>query len=175
MQNHLLYHFLKRWVSSADFIGIEEKINISWVSYKEAKNYVKKIKIKDWKEWKEHCRSENKPSNIPADPYTIYKNNGWVGADDFFNKISAYNRSKDFLNFDEARKITRKLGLKSAKEWRNYSKENLDLFIPATADRVYKNKGWISWGDFLGYEDKHTDFLDFKSAKDYVKKLKIKN
>ena len=59
------------------------------------------------------------------------------------------------MKFDEARKITRKLGLRSAKEWRNYSKNNLDLFIPATADRVYKEKGWISWGDFLGYKDKN--------------------
>ena len=37
-----------------------------------------------------------KPSNIPADPYTIYKNNGWVGADDFFNKIALITEAKIF-------------------------------------------------------------------------------
>ncbi|SVD14471.1 uncharacterized protein METZ01_LOCUS367325, partial [marine metagenome] len=26
--------------------------------------------------------------------------------------------------------------------------------IPATADRIYKLKGWLGWTDFLGYEPK---------------------
>jgi hypothetical protein len=45
-------------------------------------------------------------------------------------------------------KLQESWGYRSAKEWRNYSKNNLDLFIPATADRVYKEKRMDKLGRF---------------------------
>jgi len=36
-------------------------------------------------------------------------------------------------------------------EWREYCKSGKKpINIPASPDKTYKNKGWISWGDFLG-------------------------
>jgi len=45
------------------------------------------------------------------------------------------------------------LGLKSRKEWRDYSKSGKKPDdIPANPDNTYKNKGWNGWGDWLGKE-----------------------
>jgi len=77
---------------------------------------------------------------------------------------------------NEAKKYALGLNLKSSKEWREFLKSNKDIEInlPATADRVYAKKGWKSWGDFLGYEDKYREMLDIDSAKKVVSKLNIK-
>ena len=49
--------------------------------------------------------------------------------------------------------IIHKLKIKNVKEWNKYCKSGKKpINIPATADRKYKNKGWISWNDFLGKE-----------------------
>ena len=50
--------------------------------------------------------------------------------------------------------------------------------IPAGAQNVYKNKGWISWGDFLGngvVSDRKKSFRSFKIAKEFAKSLKLKS
>ena len=98
--------------------------------------------------------------------------------DDFFGKpISANNRARSgWTDFNEAKKYALGLNLKSSKEWREFLKSNKDIEInlPATADRVYAKKGWKSWGDFLGYEDKYREMLDINGAKKVVSKLNIK-
>lgn len=56
------------------------------------------------------------------------------------------------LDFESARAIVRKMKLKSNLEWRNFSKTKRPKNIPGSPDGIYKNKGWISWADFLGKE-----------------------
>ena len=60
---------------------MSEKLK-KWLPFEEAivkmKSEVKKYKIVGSKEWKEYCRSGNKPHNIPATPDVIYKDSGWV-------------------------------------------------------------------------------------------------
>lgn len=58
--------------------------------------------------------------------------------------------------FEEAREFTRRLGLKGTREWHLYSQGKLENDerkpedIPSNPCYVYKNKGWIGWGDWLG-------------------------
>ena len=42
--------------------------------------------------------------------------------------------------------------------------------IPSNPQQIYKNKGWISWDNFLG-----TEIKDYLEAKKIVKKLKFSN
>ncbi len=55
-----------------------------------------------------------------------------------------------------ARKFVRSLNLNGEADWRLYCKGEIpDLLpkpedIPTAVARVYKNKGWISWPDWLG-------------------------
>ena len=58
---------------------------------------------------------------------------------------------KKFRDFESAREFVQSLNFKNSDDWREYctsGKKPDD--VPATPDRVYKNKGWISIGDFLG-------------------------
>jgi len=82
-------------------------------------------------------------------------------------------------SFDEARKFVQTLGLKSGNEWRDYCKSGKKPDgIPSHAPTYYKNKGWISWGDFLGtgfinYKDR--DYLSFQEARKFVHNLGLKS
>jgi len=63
---------------------------------------------------------------------------------------------KKYRSFTKARTFVRRLKLKSNQEWRKYRKGELPgkkpmpLYIPSNPDYFYKNKGWVSWGDWLG-------------------------
>ena len=61
-----------------------------------------------------------------------------------------------FLEFKEARKVARKLGLKSQDEWKKYCKGQINDLpvkptkLTATPDMHYRFNGWKSWSDWLG-------------------------
>lgn len=57
-----------------------------------------------------------------------------------------------FMEYEGARNIVKKLNLKSHKDWIKYCKLGMRPFnIPYSPDRTYKNKGWVSWEEWLGY------------------------
>ena len=64
-----------------------------------------------------------------------------------------------WANFETAKKFALTLNLKSGKEWRKFikSNKNIEINLPSTADRVYAKKGYKSWGDFLGYDEKYRE------------------
>ena len=63
------------------------------------------------------------------------------------------SRDREFRTYKNARKFAHSLKLKSRREWENYCKiGKIPVDIPRNPARFYKNKGWISWGDWLGYE-----------------------
>jgi hypothetical protein len=62
-----------------------------------------------------------------------------------------------FLTYNEAKKIIHTLGLRSKTEWENYWKKNKRLInLPSTPSRTYKDNGWVSWQEWLGYKNKIT-------------------
>lgn len=83
-------------------------------------------------------------------------------------------------SFEESRQFAQKLNLKSRDQWFEWHKENKPKDIPASVSLVYKNRGWISWGDFLGtgreadqYKTQH--YLSYKDAKAYLAKFNFKS
>lgn len=57
-----------------------------------------------------------------------------------------------FLSYKEARKVVRKLGLKNERQWYRYCGDRKKPFnIPSVPHHYYKNCGWVSWMDWLGY------------------------
>jgi len=55
-------------------------------------------------------------------------------------------------NFLEAREFSRSLNLKSKKDWDAWCKDNIKPNnIPVLPNVAYKNKGWVSYKDWLGY------------------------
>ncbi len=144
--------------------------------FKKARKYVHGLKLDTKTEWFEYCKSGNKPDNIPNGPYETYKEY-WISWGDWFGngKFSSLN----VLPFEEAREYVHGLKLESQTEWNQYCKSgNKPDNIPAGPNRTYKNKGWISWGDWFGTNriaDQLKEYLPFEKAKEYVRKLKLEN
>jgi hypothetical protein len=63
----------------------------------------------------------------------------------------------------------------SASKWYEYvKKNNLPDFITSNPKEVYKNRGWISWGDFLGTNRKQDNkktinYISYNESKKWIK------
>ena len=84
---------------------------------------------------------------------------------------------KEFRDFESARKIVQKLGLKNQREWNEFriSKQMPDD-IPSNPNYTYKNKGWKGYGDFLGtgtVAPKDMSFRSFSDVKKFIQKLRL--
>jgi predicted RecB family nuclease len=76
-----------------------------------------------------------------------------------------------YLPFNQARQFAQKLKFQKREEWLEWARTNKrPSFIPLTPDRFYKDKGWVSWADWLG-----TGFWLFTKARTYMRKLGLKN
>ena len=165
------------WISMGDWLG-SKNIAVKYVkfskSFEEVRKFAHSLNLKSGREWKEnYCKSGNKPIEIPSRPDVIYKKE-WKGWADF---IGTNNTSpqKSFLPFENAREIVHSLNLKSRDEWETYRKsKNRFKGIPTNPNIVYKNKGWISFGDWLGTNIGFSGYLSFEDARKYVCTLYLK-
>lgn len=81
-----------------------------------------------------------------------------------------------FLPFDEAREFARSLGFKKVSEWTKYCKSGKKPDnVPVTSDRVYKNKGWNGWDDFLGFRKRSVRWLAFEEARETIIPIGLRN
>jgi hypothetical protein len=141
--------------------------------YKEAREFARELKLKTQREWREYCKSGDKPDDIPASPYQTYKKDckgmgDWLGT----------GKTREWKTFNEAREFVRSLNLKGEKEWREYCKSgNKPDYIPSAPWGNYK-KEWKGWGDFLGHGRVHNKdkvFRSFTQAREFARKLGLKN
>ncbi len=142
----------KGWISWPDWLGTDTVATQKrkYRSFKEARKFVHALNLKTQKEWNNYCKSGNKPRDIPNAPHVVYKSQGWVSLGDWLGTGRIAAKKIKFFSFDEGRQYARNLRLKSQSEWRNYIKNNKKPNnIPSHPDRTYKNKGWISWPDWL--------------------------
>lgn len=171
---------------------IYEKKDNYYLSFEDAKNFVKKLKLKTEFDWREYCNNKleeflKKPSYIPEHPELIY-NNEWISWSDWLNidnqtnsinisEIKKRNSSKqvEFLSFEDARNFVRKLGIETVKDWQTYCINELVGYerkpdnIPRSPEQVYRRKGWINYKDWL-----HEKRMSFQEAKEFVNKLNLK-
>lgn len=150
----------EEWVSWSDFLGSEIKTprnskGVEFLNYEEAKLVVNKLKLNNVREWEKSI----KPINIPYEPHNYYRNKGWVNWQEFLgyekaNHMSINIRNNNFYTYEEAKEAVKNLGIKSASQWDSkYTKDkNFDTRLPKYPKDSYKNKGWISWSDFLSFD-----------------------
>jgi hypothetical protein len=123
-----------------DFLGTEniasqEKI---FRSFLEAREFVRKLGLKNQKEWSVYRKSGNKPDDIPSNPNATYKKE-WKGFGDWTGTENIASFNKVYRSYKEAREFVRKLGLKNKKEWQEYCKSgNKPDDIPTNPWDVYK-------------------------------------
>lgn len=141
-------------------------------SFKESRQFARALNIKSKNQWCEWCKSGNKPSHIPAAPSLCYKNKGWAGWGDFLGtgKIADQHKALKYHSYEDAKIYLSKLNFKSEKEFLNWCKtDKKPIFIPQKARRYYKNRGWVSMGDFLSNNNIHTkDWISYEDAQKFV-------
>ena len=83
-----------------------------------------------------------------------------------FAKIWSNVGRVNYRPFEEARAFVRDLGLKSSKEWIDYSKsEEKPKDIPNAPSYTYSDNGWQGLGDWLGTGTIATYNRNYKSYK----------
>lgn len=109
------------WKGWGDFLGSGQMPfkNGHYREFENARHFVQTQGLKSVEEWHKYCKSATKPDDIPSSPKSIYKNEGWKGMPDF---LVSGRKVGGWLPFEEARKITRGLGLKKNVEWEQYCK-----------------------------------------------------
>ena len=167
----------KEWISFGDWIGSDRIATQfrQYRSFKEAKDFVKKLDIKTEKEWIKFTKTSALPKDIPASPKAVYKE--WKSMGDWLGTGTVAPQLKIYRSFVQARKYVRNLGLKNWNEWIDYSRKGLlPKDIPSTPYHVYKGKGWKDAGDWLGtgtIANRNREFLPFEEARNFIRKLNL--
>ena len=166
----------KGWISVGDWLGtgVVARQKQNWRSFTEARKFVHSLKLKNYDEWKEYFKSGKRPADIPTNPYTSYKNKGWINYVDWLG-TNKNTSDRNFMTFEECKKIVHKLKLKNMEEWNKYCKSGKLEKIPTHPERKFK-KEWISYGDWLGtnfvaLSVKGKNYLPWKEAKPIYRRL----
>jgi hypothetical protein len=67
--------YKKEWKGMGDFLstGNVRPGDKQYRSFEEAREFVRSLKLKNNTEWKDYCKSGEKPDDIPAAPWQVYK------------------------------------------------------------------------------------------------------
>jgi superfamily II DNA or RNA helicase len=167
----------KGWISLGDWLGTG-RIAARFRSYREfnkAKKFVHLLNLKSGTEWKNYSKSGNKPEDIPSAPQVVYKNKGWISMGDWLGSGRVADNLKEYLDFNKARSIVRKMNFKSGNDYLNaWRKGLLPENIPANPGKTYKNKGFVSMPDFLGYKSRW-EWMPFEDAREFIKNMDLKS
>ncbi|MBX9688745.1 MAG: DEAD/DEAH box helicase family protein [Candidatus Obscuribacterales bacterium] len=163
------------WLGTG-FIATRQR---SYRSFEEARAFVQRTNLKSQLEWNQYCKSGNKPEDIPIHPDRVYKYDGWISFGDWLGTGYIAGKNRNHRSLNEARKFVRKLKLNTYKEWRDYcmSGQKPDD-IPGSPHKIYKDSGWVSWGDWLGSSfiaRQNRVYHPFEDARKFVQKLKLKS
>jgi len=89
------------------------------------------------------------------------------------------NRKGGYRTFEMPGLFVRRLELKGQSEWKQWVKSSAKpADIPANPAEVYRNKGWVSFGDWLGTECLGlvtAPYRSFDEARKFVHGLGLKN
>ena len=169
--------YKNEWINWGDYLGtgIVSNQKIIFRSFSDAKKFTKNLKIKSQSQWIEFCKSGKKPSDIPTNPNSVYKNE-WISFGDFFWTGTVANYYKVYRSFEECMKFVRNLKINSQKEWKIFCKSGKKPSdIPTNLNRTYQSQ-WKSWGDFFGTDTIASQFKvyrSFEECKNFVRNLKI--
>jgi len=154
----------------------EKKPRRNWRPFKEVRDFARGIGLKNKTEWAMWAKSDARPKDIPANPEGYYKLKGWEGWGDWLGTGRVANQNMIYRSFEEARAYARSLGLQNWKDWIAWAKSGArPADIPVTPHRVYKGKGWVSFGDWLGTRNRKGGYCQFQEARAFVRNLGLQS
>ena len=169
------------WNGMNDFLNASYNRKVKRLAnarkFEDARKFVQNLNLKNLKEWIKFIKGElkgyaPKPSDIPNSPELIYKESGWLGYGDWLGTYTIAPLKRNYRSFEESRDFARSLQLTSSEKWIEYCKGQLSHLppkpddIPTNVSRKYKNKGWMSYKDFLWSNIHRQQFSKFRSYED---------
>ncbi|HEY6884206.1 MAG TPA: hypothetical protein VI278_09240 [Nitrososphaeraceae archaeon] len=67
--------------------------------FPEAREYVHKLRLKSQSQWREYCKSGNKPKDIPSYPEAVYENNR-IGYGDWLGTGTIAPKDRNYRSFE---------------------------------------------------------------------------
>lgn len=181
----------KGWVSMGDWLGSDfvASFKKQYRPFRRARAFARGLRLRGTAEWFSFCKGKLPgkgllPDDIPVTPQRTYKDKGWVNWADWLNTKNVANYKKHFRSFADARIFARSLNLKSISDWEKYchgeylTKRAKPDDIPVVPNSTYRNRGWISYGDWLGTERVATHlrkYRSFQRARSFVHALRLAN
>ena len=150
----------------------------NWMDFEEARKLARSLNLKSASEWREYCKKGEKPNNIPSQVNYTYKYLGWKNWGDWIGNHTVATKKRRYKTYKQAREFVRGLNLKSARDWEEFAKSGeKPEDIPSNCQRIYKEKGWTSWPDWLGNGAKSSDidYRSFEEARGFARKLNLKS
>ncbi|MDA9278994.1 DEAD/DEAH box helicase family protein [Schleiferiaceae bacterium] len=149
------------WISWEDFLGT------GYLSYEQAKQKLKDYTFSNISNYKRKAKKIDLPYN--ADSY--YSDSGWISWSDYLN-ITITNRGKNFLPFNDAKRLVHGYKFKNYEEFSDARKSNrIPTSIPGNPQRFYKE--FTNIYDWIGPSYLKREFLNFHDAREYVHRLNI--
>lgn len=146
-----------------------------WRPFAEARTFVQARELKNEDEWRAYCKSGRKPSDIPADPRSVYAA-GFRGLGDWLGTGNVRNRN--WRPFAEARAFVHTLELQNLAEWMAYCKSGKKPDdIPSNPSKTYRAE-FKDLGDWLGtgfVATRSRTYRPFTEARSFVHTLGLKN
>ena len=170
--------YTNEWTSWGDFLGTDRIAtrNMQYRSFKEARKFVRSLKLTSNEKWKAYCKSGKKPDDIPKSPDQAYKKE-WKNWGDWLGNQNIQPQKRVFRDFVKAKKFVRTLKLKNTTQWKKYcSSGKKPIDIPSAPERIYK-KQWKSYSDWLGskyFATQRMKYRSFIGARTFVRSLGLK-
>ena len=118
------------WKNLGDWLGTGRiaSRNRKYRSFDKARKFAARLGLKNKGEWADYVKLGKQPNDIPRDPRNIYKKQGtWKGWGDFLGTGRVANQDREYLSpieaKIEARKIAKKLKIKTQKDWADAYKD----------------------------------------------------
>jgi hypothetical protein len=157
-----------RWLGWGDWLGTGTVANHQrqFRSFQEARAFARSLELTGEGDWREYCAGRlpgkaEKPADIPTAPHRAYRQEGWIGWGDWLGTGTVASRLRWYRPFARAQVFVRRLGLQSQADWYMYCRGRLHgkgqkpNDIPVAPHSVYRNRGWLNWGDWLGKNETH--------------------
>ena len=171
------YYKDKGWKGMGDWLGTGAvaSFNKKFRTFASSQEFVRHLGIKSMAEWKGYVKSGKKPDDIPTNPDNYYKTE-WKSWGDWLGTGFVAYQDRKYADFEQARKLTHKLRLKSREDWTKYAmSKDRPQVIPADPSKIYRDK-WIGWGDWLGtgtIAPKDKKFLPFAKARAIIQAQRL--
>ncbi len=165
------------WKGHGDFFNLKNYISnkdraANYPDYKIFLKTIKKLNIESYVRYRELLKRGKLPPSFPLKIERAYK--------EIKNIKYIFRPETNYVSLKEAKRILRKLNIKSIKELEINKEKLKKLRVPLNPVSVYKhrkNENWIGLPDYFGRKSKTTNknYLDYEEAKKAVSKLNIKN